>query len=155
MGPIHIIQTKQDLAKFVEIFEAKIQHSIDFASSTFPITDSRDHLPAHIKALIKKKRKAAILAQNSWNPVHRRTANQLKNQVANELCKHHSDSWQSKLESFNCEDNSAWRMVKALRLVPTSIPPLQSAFGLATTDLEKAEAFADALEIQWSTVHKS
>ncbi|CAH1384218.1 unnamed protein product, partial [Tenebrio molitor] len=59
-----------------------------------------------------------------------------------------NEQWEQKLESLNSEDNSIWKMAKILRNTRKPLPPIHGAGGIVYTDQEKAEAFADSLELQ-------
>jgi hypothetical protein len=56
------------------------------------------------------------------------------------------------LESLDPEDQSLWRMIKRVMRVPTPSPPLVTPGGIAHSDSEKAEAFADNLKTQFQPV---
>ena len=50
------------------------------------------------------------------------------------------------------EDQLLWRMAKRVMRVPTPSPPLVNPGGIALSDSEKSEAFADTLETQFQPV---
>ncbi|KAJ8916456.1 hypothetical protein NQ315_014673 [Exocentrus adspersus] len=59
------------------------------------------------------------------------------------------ESWARHLESLDPQDNSLWKTQRALRLPARSkIPPIHGTRGVVYTNQEKAEAFADSLELQ-------
>jgi hypothetical protein len=75
-------------------------------------------------------------------------ANRLGNEVKYALIDHRNDRWERKLESLTTEDNSIWRMAKALRSNKKPLPPNHGTRGLVFSNDVKAEAFADSLELQ-------
>jgi hypothetical protein len=56
------------------------------------------------------------------------------------------DLWTYTLESLDPEDQSLWKMTKWVTRIPTPLPTLVTAGGLAPSDSEKADAFADSVE---------
>ncbi|KAF2879443.1 hypothetical protein ILUMI_26723 [Ignelater luminosus] len=84
------------------------------------------------------------------NPAHRARANALAVEVRNAITVQRNESWEAKLESLDLADNSLWRMAKVLRHKWSPIPPIHGERGLAHTDEQKVEAFADNLERQCS-----
>jgi hypothetical protein len=80
--------------------------------------------------------------------IDRTEANRLGNEVKYALIDHRNDRWERKLESLSTEDNSIWRMAKALRPDWKPIPLIHGTLGLDFSNDEKAEAFADSLELQ-------
>jgi hypothetical protein len=98
--------------------------------------------------LIRAKNRARRLAFRTGVALDRTEANRLGNEVKYALIDHRPDRWETKLESLATEDNSIWRMAKALRSNKKPLPPIQGANGLVFSDVDKAEAFADSLELQ-------
>ncbi|CAH1371607.1 unnamed protein product, partial [Tenebrio molitor] len=108
----------------------------------------KEILPQWIIDLIRTKNRARRLAFRTGAAVDRTEANRLGNEVKYALIDHRNDRWERKLESLSTEDNSIWRMAKALRSDKKPIPPIHSTLGLVFSDDEKAEASADSLELQ-------
>lgn len=150
MGRIDLIHTTEDLEDAVGRLTSRIQSSIRFATNTKPAPDRRDRLPDHIKDLIRTKNRARRLAQRTMNPAHRAENNRLAAEVRTAIAQHQNDTWETKLQALTTEDNSLWRMTKILRNKTIPTPPIHGANGMAYTDVEKAEAFAENLERQCS-----
>ncbi|XP_023311276.1 uncharacterized protein LOC111691953 [Anoplophora glabripennis] len=72
----------------------------------------------------------------------------LNRRVKAALEEHYEDSWQRHLESLNPEDRILWTMQWALRTTRKPMPPIHGNNGIVYTRYEKAEAFADSLELQ-------
>ncbi|CAH1371525.1 unnamed protein product, partial [Tenebrio molitor] len=105
-------------------------------------------VPQWIVDLIRAKNLARRLAPAIRDAVDRREANRLGNEVKYALIDHGNDLWERKLESLTAEDNSIWRMAKALRSNRKPLPSIHGTRGLVFSNEEKAEAFADSLELQ-------
>jgi retron-type reverse transcriptase len=147
-GPIPRIESVEDLENAAGIFEEKIKTAMKNSTRNRVEPRQKEILPQWIIDLIRTKNRARRLAFRTGAAVDRTEANRLGNEVKYALIDHRNDRWERKLESLSTEDNSIWRMAKALRSDKKPIPPIHSTLGLVFSDDEKAEAFADSLELQ-------
>ncbi|CAH1384097.1 unnamed protein product, partial [Tenebrio molitor] len=92
-----------------------------------------------------RKNLARRQAYRTGSAADRTEANRLGNEVKFALIDHRTDRWERKLKSLTAEDNSIWRMTKALRSSKKPLPPIHGTRGLVFSDDEKAETFADSL----------
>jgi hypothetical protein len=147
-GPIPRIESVEDLENAAGIFEEKIKTAMTNSTRNRVEPRQKEILPQWIIDLIRTKNRARRLAFRTGAAVDRTEANRLGNEVKYALIDHRNDRWERKLESLSTEDNSIWRMAKALRSDKKPIPPIHSTLGLVFSDDEKAEASADSLELQ-------
>jgi retron-type reverse transcriptase len=147
-GPIPRIESVEDLENAAGVFEEKITTAMTNSTRNRVEPRQKESLPQWIIDLIRTKNRARRLAFRTGAAVDRTEANRLGNEVKYALIDHRNDRWERKLESLSTEDNSIWRMAKALRSDKKPIPPIHSTLGLVFSDDEKAEAFADSLELQ-------
>jgi hypothetical protein len=147
-GPIPRIESVEDLENAAGVFEEKITTAMTNSTRNRVEPRQKEILPQWIIDLIRTKNRARRLAFRTGAAVDRTEANRLGNEVKYALIDHRNDRWERKLESLSTEDNSIWRMAKALRSDKKPIPPIHSTLGLVFSDDEKAEAFADSLELQ-------
>ncbi|KAJ8925190.1 hypothetical protein NQ315_001376 [Exocentrus adspersus] len=98
--------------------------------------------------LIRDRPAARRRALRSEAPEHRRKANQLSRRVRAALDEHRQETWRRLVEPLNPRDNSVWKTQKALRIRRRPFPPLHDEQGIVHTNRDKAEAFADSLELQ-------
>ncbi|KAJ8910109.1 hypothetical protein NQ315_013248 [Exocentrus adspersus] len=105
-------------------------------------------IPLEAQQLIRYRRAARQRALRSGAPEHRRIANQLSRRVRAALDEHRQESWRRFLESLNPRDNSLWKTQKVLKTRRSLVPPLNGEQGIVHTNRDKAEAFADSLELQ-------
>lgn len=155
LGRIPMIHTTADLEVSVQRFTSCIQSSIQFATNVKPVADRRNILPQLVRDLIREKNRARRLAQRTMNPADKLEANRLAGEVHFAIATHRNSAWEAKLESLETEDNSLWRMAKALRTKRSPIPPIHGENGVAYSDSDKAEAFADNLERQCSPSYRN
>lgn len=148
-GPIPIIQSVQDMDTALTLFYSKFQESVDFASFNRPPVTIQS-IPLDILHLIRRKNAARNRAKRTRHPADRRLANQLIRQVRTALYTFRNEGWQAKLQSLSTEDNSLWRMSKALRNRRQYFPPIHGPDLMAYSDEQKAEAFARSLSRQCS-----
>jgi hypothetical protein len=148
LGNIPRIHTEEDLERAVEWLENGIKTSIDAVTKRFSEPRTRFTVPQHIVELIRAKIRGRKVARRTGFPMDRTTANRLQFEVKQALSDFRNEQWERKLDSLNVEDNSIWKMVKLLRNNRKPLPPIHGAHGMVYTDEEKAEAFADSLELQ-------
>lgn len=96
-------------------------------------------------------------ARRAWQrhaDVNARTLmNQLARHVKTALQDLRNERWAATLESIETEGSNPWRIARALRKKRINIPPLHTPNGIVYCDAEKAESFADRLELQTSLNH--
>lgn len=147
-GPIPRIDSAAALDAAVQMFETKVQEAIAAATRVFPQPRQRRTIPQRIVDLIKEKNRARRIARRTGLAVDRTEANRLQYQVKSALVDFRNEQWERKILSLNTEDNSVWRITKALRSNRKPLPPIHGAQGIVFSNEEKAEAFADSLELQ-------
>jgi hypothetical protein len=145
---ILIIPRIDDLESAVGALEDKIKSAMIDSTRIRVEPRQKEILPQWIVDLIRAKNRATRLAFRTGDALDRTEANRLGNEVKYALIDHRSDRWETKLESLATEDNSIWRMAKALRSNKKPLAPIQGANGLVFSDVDKAEAFPDSLEQQ-------
>jgi hypothetical protein len=130
-----------------------IQKALNDATITIPYK-SPEHLtlPINIREQIKHRNRLKRQARLTGDPRINTEANRLTNQIKKQIKEHKNKRWTDKLNSINTENpNELWKMTKALtKNTKTNIPTLHSRQGLVFSDEEKAEAFADTFESQFS-----
>ncbi|KAJ8914335.1 hypothetical protein NQ315_011323 [Exocentrus adspersus] len=126
------IETTDDLEAAVVSLEADIRTALERST-----TETRE-----------VRRAARRRALRSGAPEHRRIANQLSRRVRAALDEHRQETWRRFVESLNPRDNSLWKTQKALKTRRRPVPPLHGEQGIVHTNRDKAEAFADSLELQ-------
>ena len=124
-----------------------LQHAIHKAEKTIPYkTPNHLLLPYIIREQIKYrsrlKRQARLTGDSRTNIEANRCTNEIKKQIK----EHRNKCWIEKLNSINAE-NQPSTLTKTTK---TNIPALHSNQGLVYTDEEKAEAFADTFEKQFT-----
>jgi hypothetical protein len=147
-GPIPRTESVEDLESAAGALEDKIKSAMTDSTRIRVEPRQKEILPQWIVDLIRAKNRARRLAFRNGDTPDRTEANRLGNEVKYVLIDHRSNRWETKLESLATEDNSIWRMAKALRSNHKPLPPIQGANGLVFSDVDKAETFADSLELQ-------
>uniref|UniRef100_V5GNF3 Putative RNA-directed DNA polymerase from transposon X-element n=1 Tax=Anoplophora glabripennis TaxID=217634 RepID=V5GNF3_ANOGL len=150
-APIPVIRDAADLEAAIASLETDIHTALE--ASTTETTERRianyaGELPLMLQDLIRERRAAKRRATRTAHPRDKQTLNQLNRRVKAALEEHYQDSWQRHLESLNPEDRSLWTMQRALRTTRKPMPPIHGENGIVYTRYEKAEAFADSLELQ-------
>ena len=146
MPRIPIIHSPADLEKAVESVTNAIQLSLQASTTTKEQSSHRDPIPEEIKQLIRDRNKARRRYQRYWDAADRIIYHDLKRAVRNALTNRRNEAWKSKIDSLENDSRAFWRMTRALRSKNSPIPPIHGENGIALTDENKAEAFAEALE---------
>ncbi|KAJ8915573.1 hypothetical protein NQ315_012458 [Exocentrus adspersus] len=149
---IPVIETTEDLEAAILTLETDIKHALTQTTTETVVprlTNPRLTLPDDVKQLIRDRRRLKRLATRTRLPQHRHDLNVLNRRVKAALSELAQESWARHLESLDPQDNSLWKTQRALRLPARSkIPPIHGTRGVVYTNQEKAEAFADSLELQ-------
>ncbi|KAJ8919433.1 hypothetical protein NQ315_016531 [Exocentrus adspersus] len=145
------IETTDDLEAAVVSLETDIRTALE-RSTTETREVRRDNyigdIPLQAQQLIRDRRAARRRAMRTGAPEHRRVANQLSRRVKAALEEHRQEHWRRFVESLNPDDNSLWKTQKVLRTTRKPFPPIQGETGIARTNRDKAETFADSLQLQ-------
>ncbi|KAJ8917680.1 hypothetical protein NQ315_005127 [Exocentrus adspersus] len=132
------IETTDDLEAAVVSLETDIRTALERST-----TETREVRQANYIGEIPLEAQQLIR-----DPKHRRIANQLSRRVRAALDEHRQETWRRFVESLNPRDNSLWKTQKALKTRRRPVPPLHGEQGIVHTNRDKAEAFADSLELQ-------
>ncbi|GLV39180.1 hypothetical protein CBL_21259, partial [Carabus blaptoides fortunei] len=124
--------------------------SIQSASSARAIPAHNTKLPQDIVNLIRDRNRARRRWQHTADPVDRVTKNRLATQVHDALRELRNQRWRELLDDMDENENSMWRISKALRVKKNPVPVIHSRNGLVYTATDKAEAIAEELEQQCS-----
>lgn len=137
------IQIDAGIKQFTEsICDAVAAHTPRRPLDTFKLK-----LTSEIKELIATKNRLRKRWQKSRDKELKSQVNSLTAAIARQISSLKNHSWSRKLETANTQDNSIWRLSKAVRRKNCNIPPLVTANGdKATTDVEKAEILANNFE---------
>lgn len=125
-----------------------IQNAMESASRTIDKLATKNKLPDEIKDLIRRKNQARRAWQRHADIAERANMNQLARQVKVALQEYRNERWATALEQLEIEEESPWRIARALRQKRKTVPPIHNPAGLVYSDEDKAEAFADRLELQ-------
>lgn len=146
-GPLPNIKTPNEMEEAVSNFTAKFQEAIDYASFERPFPQ-QPPIPMEIVDLIAEKNRARRISRRTRHPIDKATTNRLSHEVKYALRNFRNSQWEQTLQSLTTEDNSLWRMSKALRSTTQFFPPIHGPDGVAYAEQEKAEAFARCLQNQ-------
>jgi hypothetical protein len=108
-----------------------------------------------LRQSVKIKNKARRDWQRLRTPDLRRKYNELSRQFKIEIGKAQEIKWEEAVAKLKIKDQSVWRMTRALQRKKQPNPPLQGKFHLACSDKDKADTFADSLELQFQNTMTS
>lgn len=107
-------------------------------------------LPNDIKEMLRVKRKAQRIYQRTLAPSDKLLATRLTNQLRRKLRDFKNEKWEETMSKFNDDHTGVWKFIRKLGKQEKQIPPINGSHGVAYSDEEKAEAFADSIEHQCS-----
>lgn len=142
------LEDTHQLEQAVDTLTSSIQQSLEATSTTKEARRSKPQIPDWIKDLIREKNHARKISKRTWDPIDRSRYNRLKDEVSEALKEHRNEEWDKKMDSFEEDQVSYWRVSKILRNKKTPMPPLHGERGVAFRVEDKAEAFADSMERQ-------
>lgn len=148
LDAVPVLGTIDELERAVETFELQIRRSLDASTRTVPVNPNNHRIPRDILDKIRQKNLARRRANRTRTQADRAEVNRLIHEIRYALADHRNRMFQEHLESLNTEDNSVWKMAKALCSNRKPLPPIHGTRGLVYTDAERVEAFADSLELQ-------
>lgn len=151
IGPIPMIEDEEDLEAAIVTLETDIRTALQRSTEETTVRRAADptgEISAETQQLIRDRRHARKRAQRTGRPEDRRERNRLTGLVRAALEEHRQEKWNRHLESLDPQDRSMWKTQKALRTMRQPIPPIHGERGIVYTRREKAEAFADSLELQ-------
>ncbi len=134
-----------------------IQTALQETSSTIKIkTKNPFLLPTYIKEKIRARNKLKRRAKLTRDPHINNQANQKTKEINKLINNYKNEKWENFLSNLNEEDHltNLWKTQKSLlnKNKTREMPPIHSAnHGIVYQDKAKAEAFADSLELQFTT----
>lgn len=129
-----------------------IKSCINEASVDIPNDTSRHGIPEEIKDLIREKNLIRKEWQKSCNPIVKMHYNRLSREVRDALSDFRNERWHEFISSLENDRAAYWKLSKTLRKPKTRISPLQGPNGVVYSTADKAEAFADSLEAQFTPI---
>lgn len=149
LGPPTPIDSTVKVDEAVEALELNINNARNACTRVIKISSKFHMLPRHLSDLIREKNRIRRRVRRWAFPADKQELNRLKNEVRYALQDYRNERWQERVEELSTENNSLWKMAKALRSQRTHMPPLHTRHrGVVYTDDDKAEGLADELERQ-------
>lgn len=108
------------------------------------------NIPTEIMQEIAKKNRLRREWQNTRNPETKRLLNHKISFIRSMLATHRSDEWDKFIDSVSTDVQSLHKLNKKLLNKPTATNPLSGPNGLLFAAIDKAEAFADYFENQFT-----
>lgn len=144
------IRSNQQLEEAVQTLTNAVKNSLLHATRTRREPRREFPLPAEIRDLIREKNRQRRRWQLTWDPEERRLYNQLAAEVKTAVRNHRNECWETKIREVEENECAFWRLTKILRNRAEPLPPIHGENGLTHTAEDKAEAFADCMELQCS-----
>lgn len=147
------LTTPADIDEAVKSLTDIIQRARDDCIPNKKIQPFIVKLTPHIKFLITEKNRLRRIYQNTHERYFKIAVNTLGREIKDEIAKLKNTLWSDKVTSLSTQDNSIWKMSKALRYQDNSIPPLKwpNSTTLALSNEEKANTLADGFEKAYKT----
>jgi Reverse transcriptase (RNA-dependent DNA polymerase)/Endonuclease-reverse transcriptase len=141
------LKTPQAIDDAVKHLTSIIQESIN---SNVPLVNTNKNtahsLPENILALIKRRNKLRRVNRRIMSAGIQSTINKLREEINTKIKLHRNKTWDDKVSNLTTQDNSAWRVTRALTRQTTRIPALKVNDKYICNPEDKAELLADSLE---------
>ena len=144
------ITSADDVDKCVQEMNHVLLEAVAAASKPNHSKPNHHTLPGEIRDKIKQRNRLRKDWQRTRYPIYGAQFRKLHNEIKAMIKTHTQQRWRTHLENLTPSDHSLWRTTKNLRIKKTTIPPINGLNGLAQTNEEKANAFADSLELQFT-----
>lgn len=151
--PPTLLESNNDIDHCTELLTSDIQYSLTNSKQTRRQEWSRNALPPHILNSIDLKRQLRRLYRLTLDPAVKRQLNIQTKIVKDQLITHREDTWNEYLHTISSADNnndSIFQLIKKLKRTKTPTQPLHGQRGMAYSEEDKCEAFADTLRDQFS-----
>ena len=143
------MSTTQQIDEAIETLTQKIKRDIDSSSS--PIrTNIEVKLPHNIKQKIKEKNRLRKVYKNTRHPQAKTNWNISCREVSTLIKEYKQSQWEETVMRLSTQDNTVWKMAKALKSKPNMIGPLQGPTSLVYTEKDMAVVLAGSLHNQFS-----
>lgn len=139
---------KNEINKEIKKLTSNIISCMDNASKTKKIDPSKIKISDEIKEIIKTKNRLRRQFHRLRDPAIKTEINYLQQIINVSVNSIKSDKWENTLRKIQPnKPGNLWKIAKCLKNKKTSynVPAIQSKYGLAITDSEKANAIADNL----------
>jgi endonuclease/exonuclease/phosphatase (EEP) superfamily protein YafD len=142
------LQTPQAIDEAVKQLTSIIQESI---KNNVPLYNNSNNntshtLPEDILELIKTRDKLRKVNRLKMDESIQSDLNQLREDINKKIREHQNETWNNKVKNLSTQDNSAWRVTKALTRPTARIPVLKHDNKHITNPQEKAELLANTLQ---------
>lgn len=144
------ISSTEQLEDAVNEFTESVTGALQSATKIIRMPAYKHEISDDIRNLIREKNQARRAWQRHGDIIAKATMNRLTREIRTTLNEARNENWQCRLETLSTEDKSIWQITRALRQKKINIPPIHGNTGLVFSEEEKAEAFADRLELQCS-----
>lgn len=143
-------ETTEQLDSQVQDLTTLLQSAIEASSAPSTVPSRQKPLPPELLAEIHHRRRLRRIYQRSRCPRAKAEFQRQARLCSRLLAEHRTTSWEDFIESCAEKPHGVWQVARSLRGEKKSIRPLHGQRGLVYSPEDKAEAFADTMEDQFS-----
>ncbi|GBN11497.1 putative RNA-directed DNA polymerase from transposon X-element, partial [Araneus ventricosus] len=140
-----------DVEDAISKFSSTVLIAINQASKSKTINGTHRKLPPSITNKITQRNQQNNRWKTTYDPIYKRHANRLTNEIKRDIEKYNQDTWTDWLISLNPEDLSIYDATRKFTKKFIQVPPILDTDGLKYTPLGKANAFKYSLENSFQT----
>ncbi|GJQ79625.1 hypothetical protein Trydic_g16466 [Trypoxylus dichotomus] len=155
IGPITAIGGPIDLETAVRQVTKRVSDSLRYATNTSRAVNDRAFIPREARDLIREKNRLRRQWQRTLNPESKAEYNRMARRTKVALDEFRNNRWGDFMVCPSETPSEFWKAVKVLKRQRVPVPPIHRARGVAFTTENKAEAFAEILELQCSPVYEN
>lgn len=138
--------TTLDIDNEVDKITKTIQLAMNKHTALKTISPNKDDLPDDIKRLIQERNGQRRHYQQTRDRATKDLYNDLATQIRQKIRQHRNEKWTNRLQRLKPNDNSLWKLTKALKSTHSQIPTLHHDNKDHHTDAQKADALASTYE---------
>ena len=138
------------LENSVTNFTKSISDAIESSTKIITFKNSKSKLSPWFREQIREKKRFRRIWHRTGDPAAKTTYNRLRHQLSRELRRSANEKWENLLQEASTQDNSIWRLNKFCKKSDSAIPPIHGLRGIVYSDPDKANAFAETYEEQFS-----
>lgn len=143
------MESTDNIENAINIFTHDVYDTYTEATKETPGSRKFHTLPQEIRLLIKHRNWMRKRYERTLDPAFKAATNALNREIKMKALARYAKVWGDKLTTLCVEDNSLWKLTKSLKKEPVTSRPIHSQHELAFSPVEKAEALADEMVLNW------
>lgn len=144
------MKNTQDIEDAIEKLKTGMKEALEGSTMTVERNVHAIKLPPKIKQMITIRNRVKKLWKRTLNPEYRSEANRLSAKIRIDVNIERGKQWTEKMTDLSQDSKKMWNFAKTLKTERPVNRPIHTNTKICYSEEDKAEAFADAMEAQFS-----